>query len=404
MGGFKIVPYGADNMLPSQLRDVINENNLAPGILERQMGLLYGQGPLLYELSFENGYPEKVWKEDKEVMTWLKSWDYKAFIKGAITDYLYTKGFFSAVYLERGHRIGLQPKIQRLEHIPIKNARLGWAESRNIKDVENIFIGDYENSCINSGVKEYPIYNPNNPGQHSYSAAYNHTYSFCRDFYSLPQYWGTLQWISRGSNIPTIFKYITENSINVAYHIHSPSGYWDRRRSELQNLNDEWDDNRLELELGKLMTKILKSIESVLTGSKNAGKFMHTVDVPDDTGVYQSWKIEPIDQKTKDFIASQIMINDASTSAITSGLGLHPSLSNVMVNGKLASGSELLYSFKMFLLSDTEIASSVILEPINQAIAFNFPNKGSLQVGFYHQVLKAEDSVSPQNRIKNSAN
>ena len=402
IGGVKIVPYGANNMLPSQLRDIINENNLAPGIIEKQMGLLWGQGAHLYELSYENGMPEKIWREDKEIMTWLKGWDYESFLKGAVTDYLYTKGFFSAIYLERGHRIGLQPKIERLEHIPVKNARLEWAESRNIKDVKNIFIGDYENSCLTTGVKKYPIYNPKRPGQHAYAATYNHTYSFSRDFYSLPQYWGALQWITRGSNIPTIFKYITENSINVAYHIHSPQEYWTKRRYELRDLHPEWEEKRLTQEINVLVTKMLKNLEEVLTGSKNVGKFIHTIDVTDPDGKPLSWKIESIDQKTKDFIEAQISIHNASISAITSGMGLHPSLSNVIVDGKLSSGSELLYSFKVFLLSDTEVTSSTIFEPINQAIAFNFPNS-NLKLGFYHQVLKSEDSLSSSQRVKNNA-
>ena len=81
-------------------------------------------------------------------------------------------------------------------------------------------------------------------------------------------------------------------------------------------------------------------------------------------------------------------------------MGLHPSLSNVMVNGKLASGSELLYAFKLYLLSDTEIASNVILGSINQAIAFNFPDT-RLRLGFYHQSVKTEEQLSSADRIKN---
>ena len=71
-----------------------------------------------------------------------------------------------------------------------------------------------------------------------------------------------------------------------------------------------------------------------------------------------------------------------------------------MVNGKLASGSELLYAFKLFLLSDTEIASNCILEPVNQAIAFNFPGR-NLKLAFYHQALQAAENISPDERVKN---
>ena len=53
--GQKIIPYGSDNMLPSRLRDVLDANNLGPGILERQMGLLFGQGVYLAQLAFDGG-------------------------------------------------------------------------------------------------------------------------------------------------------------------------------------------------------------------------------------------------------------------------------------------------------------------------------------------------------------
>ena len=51
-------------------------------------------------------------------------------------------------------------------------------------------------------------------------------------------------------------------------------------------------------------------------------------------------------------------------------------------------------------LSDTEIASQTILEPINQAIAFNFPGKG-LKLGFFHKQLSAEDALTSSARVKN---
>ena len=152
--------------------------------------------------------------------------------------------------------------------------------------------------------------------------------------------------------------------------------------------------------MSSLAEKMLDSLTEVLSGKENAGKFFHTVDIPDDMGQTSTWKIEAIDQKISDFVGSQLKIAEASSSAITSGMGLHPSLSNVMVNGKLASGSEMLYAFRLHLLSNVAIAEQAILEPINQAIAFNFPDK-NLRLGFYHQSLKAEEALSSSDRIKN---
>lgn len=400
IGDFRIVPYGPNNLLPSELRSTVDDNNLAPGIIERQLGLLFGQGVFLYQLAFENGEIKHLWQQDKDIESWLSDWDFMSYIKGITTDYLYLKGFFNAIYLTRGHRIGKPAKISHLEHIPAKNARLEWADSRKLSDVKHILVGNFEQNCYDTGIQALPVYDRKNPARYPVSAAYNSTYSFSRDFYSVPPYWGALRWIVRGSEIPTIFKYVTDNGLNLAYHVHSPFEYWDNKRDILKQVHPEWNEARIEKEIAELSTKFLVDLTEVLSGKENAGKFFHTVDVTDDTGTTHAWKIEAIDQKIKDFVDSQLKIAEASSSAITSGMGLHPSLSNVMVNGKLASGSEMLYAFRLHLLSNVAIAEQAILEQINQAIAFNFPDK-NLRLGFYHQSLKAEEALSSSDRIKN---
>lgn len=400
VGGYQIVPFGADNQLPSHIRDIVDSNNLVPGIIERQAGLLFGQGVFLNQLLFKDGEISHFWMEDKDVQEWLDSWDYISYIKGCMVDYLHLKGFFDAKYLTKGHRIGRTPKIAYLEHIPAKNARLEWTETRKLKDVKHIIVGDFENYCTTTGVRRYPVFDRKDPGKHAVSASYNNTYSFARDFYSVPQFWGALRWIVRGSEIPLIFKYVTDNGLNLAYHIHSNSAYWDYRRNVLRGAHPDWSDTEVETEIGEITRKLLDSMTKVLTGKENAGKFFHSIDIVDDMGHLSEWKIEPVDQKIKDFVESQLKISEASVSAITSGMGLHPSLSNIMVNGKLASGSELLYAFKLYLHSDVEIASNAILEPINQAIAFNFPGK-NLRLGFYHKSLQPEEALTSSSRLKN---
>lgn len=65
-GGVEMVPYGYNNNMPAEMRDLLEKNNLAPGILSRKLGLQYGQGPFLYPLKLENNEIRKEWTEDKE--------------------------------------------------------------------------------------------------------------------------------------------------------------------------------------------------------------------------------------------------------------------------------------------------------------------------------------------------
>lgn len=403
VGDYRIVPYGWDNNVPIFLRNAISDNNLAPGILGRQQGLLWGQGPHLFRTAIKDGQITQEWVEDAEVQRWLESWGYKDYLLGVMTDYLHTGGYFDKKYLRKGHRIGLGCEIAKLEHIPIQDARLEWPDndSNRIEDCKHIIEGDFTHWCYNTGVKVYPIFDPKDPGRYPVAASYNRLRSFARDFYSIPQFWGALRWIVRGSEIPSIFKYVTDNGINLAYHVHSTQAYWDYRRQALRNLHPDWLDEQIEAEIMNITVQMLESMTKVLTGKENAGKMFHSIDCMDDTGTLQKWEIEPIDQKIKDFVESQLKIAEASVSAITSGMGLHPSLSNIMVNGKLASGSEMLYAFKLYLHSEAEIAYYIMLSSINQAIAINFPEK-RLNLGFYHQSVKTEESLSSSDRLKNS--
>jgi len=226
LGNHRIVSYGTSNNLPEQIRELVDSNNLVPGILERKKGLLFGQGAHLRRLEFRDGEINKIFVEDREIDRWLESWEYEKYIDHALTDYLHLSGFFDLKYLERGYRLGnRQPRIAALEHVLPTKARLEWSDTRNLADVKNIIVGNIKNGYFIDDYRAYPVFDPRNPGKAPITASYNCSYSFARDFYSVPEYWGTLRWILRGSEVPKIFKYVTDNGFNATYNIHSPRGY-----------------------------------------------------------------------------------------------------------------------------------------------------------------------------------
>lgn len=399
--GKRIVAYGPGNDLPVMIRDLVQDNNLAPGILQRQKGLLYGQGAFLYRYVFDNGKITRVYDNDNEISAWLQSWQAKKFIEKSLVDFLHMQGFFALHFLERGQRLARNPRIAKLQFVKATNARLEWTDSRQLEDVKHIFVGDFENSCLTSGIQTFPMYDPLTPGKYPVAASYNYSYSFGRNFYSTPAFMGAIRWILRGSDIPMIFKYVTDNGLNLAYHIHSPAGYWTKKKETLQEIYPKDQLSEIDVKLAKIKDEIMGTITEVLSGKKNAGKFFESIDFYDENKNICSWKIEAVDQKIKDFVESQLKIGEAANSAITSGMQLHPSLTNIMVNGKLASGSEMLYAHQIYKLSDVAIPEMVILDPINQAIKLNFPNT-DLQLGFYQQSLMAEEKVAPDDRVRNN--
>lgn len=401
VAGCQIVPFGPNNNLPVDIRDLMDENNLAPGILEREKGLLFGQGLELYRKKYENNQVTREWVEDRDISSWLESWDLRRYVEMAITEYKYLHGFFDKVYLNRGARIGRSARINKLEVVPGVFARLGWVESRKLEDVKVIHTGDFENGCT-KGITSYNVFDKQDPFRFPVSMSYHNSYSFARSLYSIPSFYGTIPWLRRSSDVPQVLSYITENSINVAFHIESPEGYWERQEERLkEKCTAEGKEFKYEM-LEEHKDEVMRNLAKALSGKKNTGKFFHTTTLLDPDGKQWSWKITPIDQKITDFISAQIKISEKADSATTSGIGLHPALSNIMVDGKLSSGSEMLYALKLYLASDVTISEEVILESINRAIAVNFPEK-NLRLGFYHNVVLREDEVSPAKRTVKQA-
>lgn len=398
IGKLKIVPSGDTNLFPVELRDALEKNNLTEGVFKRQRGLMWGQGPSLYKEVFADGQKTRTWIEDPEVLTWLESFDYEEQLRRAIVDYYHTEGHYAKLRFNKGVAVRGSGKVMSVEHVGYHKCRLEWPE--DLETIKNIIVGNWANP--NSlGLKSFPVFDQKKPFAASVAMMYTNMYSFGHDYYGLPAYYGALSWINQGSAIPTILNALAKNSLNIKWHIKSPASYWTTMRERLERQCVDKGENFKEELLEEQKDAVFAQLAEVLAGVDNVGKFFTSEKLNDENGVLQDWTIEPIDQKIKEFVESQVLIAKQADSAITSGMGLHPSLSNIMVDGKLASGSEQLYALKIYLTTEIDIPESLICKPINTALAINYPTK-KLKIGFFHEVVKTEDSVSPQDRVKNA--
>ncbi len=399
--GVEIVPLGACNDLPEQIRTVMEDNYIGPGNLQRKKGLLWGLGPRQYKTKFQGEYVIREYLEDPDITAWLKGFNFRRYVDMASVEVNHLSALNAKYYLNKGARIGQKPFIQSVQIEPQTTARLGWPKKgpKRLESVDTIYTGDFSGFLNTSNITAYPVFDPKDPFKHRVSMGYHNEYSFARAFYSIPSFYGTLKWLIRSSEIPDILKYLTDNGISAAYHIHSPQGYWEDKVDKIKLEFPEEDEAQWLKRLDKVKDDLFESISAALTGKENAGKFIETVDFVDPaTGTVMSWKIEPIDQSIKEFIEGQLKVADKADSAATSGMGLHPSLANIIVPGNLTSGSMMLYALKLYLSSDTTIPEEIIFEPINLAIQANWPDK-DIKIGFYRNVVMQEQNVSPDNRV-----
>lgn len=400
VAGVRIVPWGADNNLPAYIRSLLEKNNLGPANIERKMGLQYGQGPFLYKLKFQDNEIVKEWVEDEDIQAWLDTWDYRGFVRHALLEFNYMRGVFVKYVSGRGRRLG-KPWIARLEAMHSAECRLEYPQKgRKLSDCKKVLVGDFELPHRHPFL-QYNVFNPSSPIDYP-TAIYLHCYrTFGRYFYPLPTFTGAIPWIKRANDLPEIIAYLTENMIAAAYHVHEPAQYWEDKANKIREIHPEWDDNKIDIEIDKLREDVTQTIANVLAGKRNSGKFFESIDFHDMDGNACTWKIEPIEMNIDKFIEAQSKISRIAESATTSSFGLNPALSNIIIDGKSDSGSQMLYAAKLFYASETQIAEDIIFEALNWAININFPNK-KLSMGLYRKIINKEDNVTASSRASNN--
>ena len=401
IGEFKIVANGQENNYPEELRLILDENNLTPEILNKQAQLLYGQGPALYKVNFENGRRVKYWLTDPDVQAWLDTWDYEDYLLRAAIEFRTTNGHFTKFYRNKGARIGEKAVVAKLEHVSSLYSRLEWPDANN--QINGIIVGDFRQPWYN-GLRRYPVFDPTSPFYYPVSMRYSNLYAFALDYeYSRSPIHGSLNWIKLSSSIPKLLSNFNDNSMAIKYHIEVPAIYWETLRGEMITQCENSGALFTEGMFKKAQDDIMEKFSIALAGNDKVGKFVSTASMFDEiSNQYVGWKITPLDQKVKDFIDAQINIANEALFQVTSGIGLHPALSNLSKDGNLPSGSEQLYAFKLYLQTGVDIPEGIVMKDINLALAANFPGK-KLRMGFYHDVLLTEESTNPKDRVRNQS-
>ena len=401
VAGVRVVPWGADNNLPKNIRRILEKNNLAPGILDRKLGLIYGQGPMLYTLDVQENERVQNWIQDEEIQDWLDSWDYRGFIRHMLMEYNHLKGCFVKYHSGKAVRLG-KPWIHSLECVPSADCRLVWPknDSRNVDDIEDIMVGDFD-AYTNPSYKLYPVFDKWHPARHEVAMKYHSMRSFGRNFYSISSFYGSVPWMADANALPEIIAYLNNNMIAAAYIVHVPQGYWQEKRNVIVDKHPDYTEAQITCMLDDVKETLAKQIAEVMAGKNNAGKFFMCVDFIDLDGHEQSWKIEPIEMNIDKYIDALAKISRIADSSTTSGLGLNPALANIIIDGKGDSGSQMLYALKFFYGADTQIPEDIALEAINDAIRINFPQKKGIFIGLYRKVINKEDNVPAGERATN---
>ena len=406
-GGYNIVPDGTDNKLGFQLAQLLEDNNLGLGVIRRQRGLQYGQGLGLYSVDFKEGRRVVNWFWDERVGQWLAGWDYEEYLINILLDLLIKQEYFTKLLRNREARITAgKGNVAALEHVPAVECRRQWPDAKG--KVANIFVADWRNSSPEK-IERYPVFNPETGMTNQTAMIWTSFYQFGRGKSDehVPGFFGARKWMQRSNVAPDILKAQSDNGLHIKWHIISPQSYWDNKREVIMQQCKQKGEEYKEEMLETLKDDVLRGVATVLGGVDNVGKFFHSEAVRQELGIGKAeilkWEIVPIDMRVKEFTDAQVQISDRADSAITSSMGLHPSLSNIIINGKLASGSEMLYAYKLFLATETKIVEKKALEVMNMMKRLYFADVPG-QFGFYHDIVKREEDLNAGDRTTNNDN
>lgn len=400
VAGVNIVPMGANNDLPGDVQRLLDNFYGGEGIMGKIQGLQWGEGPRFFEdaIDSENNRFYRKWILDDVIQADLESWDYRDYMLRCLVDLVHMQGFWVKFIRNRGPRIGESGRIIRLEHVPYRKCRFEYPDDRHDLP-QNVYVGDWPFPDPDRLAK-YPVFNPADPFRHPVSVGYFNIYSFCRDFISTPRFLGAFPWLELAGTIAPLLATYNANASALSLHIESPQAYWDAAEDRIREICKRKGVPYSARMLEEFKDEAMEKFASGVTGRENVGKYMHTTRFWDaDANDFQGWTITPIDKKIRDYIESQIKIANKADAAATSGFGLDPVLSNLIMDNKLSSGSEKLYSIKVYNASETAIPDMILCKPLMHYIRANYPGSRT-QVGLYRSVVESEQSVSPANRMK----
>lgn len=408
IGDYLVHKFGSNDDLPDVIKEAVQTNHNAPGTLKKKTQLIWGEGPILYTeklIATDTGNKRiRILQEDEVVEAWLESWGYQDYLIKAVTDYQHIEGVFSKYELNKGSRVG-SPFISKIIHQYCDRTRLATARSSKKTDATHAITTDRSFSNVQSlsEYKVYPLFDFLNPFVNPNAVLYSNMYSFCTDYYTVPDIYGSLEWLNRSTSVPLIFKALSNNSINLKYHIISPQAFWDMKKMEIEANCTKLGRNYKASMLSDYTKQFLEKISVVLSGDENTGKYLHTTKsftVEGTNLIEHGWEIKVIDQNIKDFVTAQIAISNHANHALSSGLNLHSALANVSETGKADSGAEQIYAFKTFIKTGVDIPELIIMKAINYALKANWPEK-KLKLGFYHETPEKEQDIAPKNRLLN---
>ena len=345
--------WGTDNNYPQRLIDVVMADPAA-SLLEKRRAMHWGRGLMFHTKRVEKGKEIIDPLDDKqvpdEIHDFLYENDYNNFVQGCIADFEWWHSY-AVQYISANDGRILRLKWQRMKDVRSE------LRDKNTGDVKNYFLsGNWPNPNEGNYAK-VPAFDRFGNG----SGIYRHQLvSVDKDYNPQPAWHGITRWLHIAAKIPRWILANIDNSINLKWHVQIPLEYF-LKRHPVEAYKTAEERNKAIQDDEK---QVYKDIDAYLAGETNVGKAFYSKVALDDNGKeLPGWKITPLTNDIKD--TAWLNAYGTAAMAITSGIGLSPSIGGQILPNGLGSGSgsDLREQFNFYMQVMTAQPRQTTLEP-----------------------------------------
>ena len=409
--GYEWAPWGLGDYLPTAIRCKFEEVGIAGRVQYDLAKMLYGNGLVYYrrkDLQEGNAEPAYIpqiedWIEENMIETeWLFP---------QLLDYRYNWNSFSEMILSKDASL-----ITSIYHKEAEFCRLGKQNPRNFK-IEKIYYSPYFKQMTSPPIqkrKQIPLI----PwfGRRKFIDKLGTSRKFAWHtriktpgtvYYARPYWLGLIRengWLDVAAKVPEIINSMQSNQIILKYQINIPESYFKVRYLDWDGYSDD--------ERNDIIDKLITTIETELTDTKNAFKTITTIFKQNEITQKDEGKLEiiAIDDKVK--ANSWVPSSNAADAQIIQSLGGHPSMIGLAPEGGsmgAGSGSDKRELFNIEIDTNT-VEQIKILEPLNYIAMYNRTESADWDIVFRidHNrhttkdkkesgVIEANTQTSPEN-------
>lgn len=382
--GYRWAPWGEDDMLPTRIRQKLNQVPMAGQAIYKLVQMMYGNGIAYYRNEdLRSGNTNIKRASIPAVDQFLRTNRiHTRYLPAQFADYRYYLNTFCEMILNVDKN-----QIVKIFHKSAEFCRLSKQNESTLNTDWLYYSPDFSiRPPSDDRIKRVPLFNVSNEeGFLDKLLGYKFAWHCCfptpgQIYYARPYWIGLFKtngWIDVSASVPEIVNAMMRNQVVLKYIINIPETYFEIRYVEWKS----YTDAQRETYFTDLTTKLNNELSGTDNAYKSITNFFRQNPVSGDA--IGKIEIVAIDDKLKR--DAWVPSSNAADAQIVQTLGLHPSqLGLAPEGGKMGagSGSDQRESYNTGITLNT-IDQQIVLEPLNYIAEFNARTNPDWDITFF---------------------